>query len=72
MESLLILGIIIEFIGSACLAVSIMLVHQKIEEEHGIDRAVLRTLRKDQWLAMLGLIFMTLGFGVEIVALVRL
>lgn len=63
------IGLAIEFLGNALLAVSILLVHHKIEEEHKIDRAVLRTMRKEQWLAFLGLVLMTIGFALELWAL---
>ncbi len=45
------------FIGKFLLGVTVLLVHQKIEKERGIDQPVLMEMKREQVVGILGLLF---------------
>jgi hypothetical protein len=61
-------GITFGFAGKVLLATSVILVHSKITKEKHIDGLVLMEMRRERNLAFLGIIFMAIGFLLELAA----
>jgi hypothetical protein len=59
-------GITISMIGKVLLGVTVMMVHSKIVKEHHIDRKVIKEMRRERNLAFLGILFILLGYYLEI------
>ena len=51
-----------DIIGKITLGLSVILVHRRMRKEHRIDRKVLRELRKEQSLAIIGILLMVVGY----------
>ncbi|MEX0652319.1 MAG: hypothetical protein WD509_03265 [Candidatus Paceibacterota bacterium] len=62
---LLFWGLTIGLFGKVLLGVTVIMVHAKIVHEHKVDRAVLKEMRKEKNLAILGIIFMVVGYILE-------
>lgn len=63
---LLFLGITFGVLGKVILGITVIKVHHKIVKEHRIDGAVLREIKKERNLAILGIIFMVIGYILEV------
>lgn len=62
---LLFLGMTIGVIGKILLGITVIRVHSKIVQEHRVDGAVFKEIRKEKILAILGIIFMVIGYVLE-------
>jgi MFS superfamily sulfate permease-like transporter len=60
-------GITISMIGKVLLGVTVMMVHWKVVKEHKIDRVVLKEMRRERNLAFLGILFILVGYYLELV-----
>lgn len=60
-------GLTLSFVGKALLAIAVIAVHKKITEEKRIDGVVLMEMRHERTVAFAGLIFMTLGYVLELI-----
>ena len=58
-------GITLGFAGKVLLAVSVLLVHNKITDEKRIDGIVLMEMRHEQIIAIIGLVLMVVGYLLE-------
>jgi hypothetical protein len=54
--------------GKVILGVTVMMVHWKIVKEHKIDRKVLKQMRRERNLALLGIFFIVVGYYLELVS----
>jgi len=63
---LLFWGITLGVIGKIVLGVTVIRVHSKIVAEHKVDKAVFTEMRKEKNLAILGIIFMVVGYILEV------
>ncbi len=66
MIDLLFWGITFGVIGKVLLGVTVIKVHAKIVTEHKIDGIVLSEIRFEKYLAILGIIFMVIGYLLEV------
>lgn len=66
--NLMALGTAVEFLGNVLLAISVIFVHMKMQEERKFDGAVVRTLKKEKGYAIAGLVLMVVGFMLELIA----
>ena len=64
--NLLFWGLTIGVIGKILLAGGVILAHTKIAHERKIDNEVLRSFRFELWLTVLGIVFIVLGYFIEI------
>lgn len=63
---MLFLGITFGVVGKILLGITVMLVHHKIVTEHKIDKVVLSEMRRESRLALAGIIFIAVGYILEI------
>lgn len=64
---LLFWGLTFGVVGKVLLGITVMMVHWKIVKEHGIDRQVLKVIHRERILALLGIVFITTGYILEVV-----
>ncbi len=60
------MGLTLSFLGKVLLGVSVILVHGKITHEKRIDGIVLMEMRREQVLAIFGVIMMIVGYLLEV------
>lgn len=64
--NLLLWGITLGTIGKLVLGIAVLRVHVYILREHKIDDVVLRALKREQYVTLIGLAFIVIGFALEI------
>ncbi|MBL7045546.1 MAG: hypothetical protein ISR99_00740 [Parcubacteria group bacterium] len=63
---LLFWGLTLGVVGKVLLGFTVISVHLKIVKEHKIDRLVLKEMRKERNLAILGILFIVVGYVLEL------
>lgn len=63
---LLFWGITAGVVGKVLLGITVIRVHSKIVSEHKIDKAVFKEMHKEKILAILGIVFMVVGYILEV------
>ena len=66
LANLLFWGLTLGIIGKVLLGVTVIAVHLKIVKEHKIDGVVLKEMRRERNLAIVGIIFMIVGYILEV------
>lgn len=61
-------GLTLGIIGKVILGIAVVSVHWRIVKEHKIDGKVLTEMRRERNLAIFGVIFMILGYLLELVS----
>jgi len=61
------LAITFDFVGKFLLGITVLLVHRRLGKEHKIDVKVLKALKKEQVLGILGILFIALGYALHFV-----
>lgn len=61
-----IVGMILEAIGTICIAIAALSVNRQFLHEHRIDSKVLRTMRYEQIIGIVGIFFVIGGFFLQI------
>lgn len=56
-----IMGFILDLIGKVLVAISVYLVHNRIMKEHRIDRRIIKEMKKERKLVIIGIILMIAG-----------
>ncbi|MCA9485247.1 MAG: hypothetical protein KC506_00180 [Nanoarchaeota archaeon] len=51
-----------DFIGKILIAITAVMVHTRIRKEKRIDKRVLKEMRWEEMLGILGIVFMTIGY----------
>ena len=64
----LFLGRTCTLIGEVLIAVMVLWVHHKVEKDKKIDKGVIRTLRQEWFIALLGVMFLSIGYILEIIS----
>lgn len=59
------LGATLRTTGEVLIAFSVLRVHQRMLNEHRLDGAVMRVIRKEQLLGIFGMFFIVAGFLLE-------
>ena len=60
-------SITFEFLGTLLIGVAVLRVHMRVRKEHRIDKKVLKSIRREQWLTQTGLLLIILGFVLNFV-----
>ena len=60
------LGFTIEVIGKLLIAFTAIMVHHRFLKEHRIDKAVFRTMRKEQVVGIIGVVFIVVGYFIQL------
>lgn len=60
------IGFTFDFVGTVLLAVSLFRVHSRVMHEHKIDRKVIREIRKEQIMIIIGLALIVIGYVLQI------
>jgi len=62
----LILGLTIKTIGEVIIGISIIRVHNRIMQEHKLDRKVYRSIRNEKFWGLIGVILIIAGYLLEV------
>lgn len=62
-----IIGRTLDVIGKIMVAFTAIMVHHRFLEEHKVDEQVFKTMKREQRLALFGVIFMVVGFVIEMI-----
>ena len=57
----------LSFLGKIILGIAVLRVHSGILHEHKIDGAVLRVMRRERYITLLGLALIMIGYILELV-----
>jgi len=63
----LIIGSTLDVIGKILIGVAVLFVHGHILKEHKIDKYVFKEMKREQFLVLLGIIFIILGYLIHII-----
>lgn len=61
-----ILALTFEFSGKILIAITVLLVHDKMRREHKIDKRVLKSIQREEVLGVLGIFLMILGYLMQV------
>jgi hypothetical protein len=62
------IGLMFQVIGEIFIALSVIRVHDRVRKEHHIDKKVEREMLRERHLALFGILFVVLGFLLQITA----
>ena len=65
--NLLLWGITLGTIGKLVLGWAVLRVHMYIYREHDIDNVVLRAIKREEYITLIALILITIGFVFEVI-----
>lgn len=52
--------------GEVIIAYMILVVHERVREEHRVDDAVFRAIKKEQSIVALGIVLIIVGYGLRV------
>ena len=64
--NLLLWGITLGTIGKLVLGIAVLRVHIRIFQEHSIDGVVLKAIKREHWVTIIGLLFIVVGYVLEV------
>jgi len=60
------LGFGLTTVGEVMVALTVLLVHHRVNKEHGIDRKVLISIQHEQAIGAIGVLFIVIGFALQL------
>jgi len=60
------IGFILDIQGKVMVAFTAIMVHHRFRKEHKVDERVFRSMRREQVIAIIGIIFMVAGFLLQL------
>ena len=63
---LIFIGLTLTTIGEILLGVAVLLVHQKVRHDHGIDGPVLKEIKREKNITILAIILIIIGYILQI------
>jgi len=60
------LAFTLDFVGKFLIGVTALLVHRRVRVERRIDKIVLKALKREKFLGVFGIIFITIGYALHI------
>jgi hypothetical protein len=64
--NLLLWGITLGTIGKLVLGIAVLRVHIRIFQEHSIDGVVLKAIKREHWVTVIGLLLIVVGYILEV------
>ena len=64
--TILIWGMTLSLVGKLTLALSLILAHGKVMRQHEIDEAVIQTFKWEKTLGIIGVVFLVVGYILEL------
>ena len=61
-------GILLDSIGTILIAYMTLQVHHRVKEEHKIDQKVFVTMKREQFLGILGILLVAIGTILEVIS----
>jgi uncharacterized membrane protein YidH (DUF202 family) len=69
MENFSFLGLTLRTVGEIIIGLSIIRVHIRIMQEHKLDKKVYRSIRREKFWAVIGIILILVGYILEVAPL---
>lgn len=63
-----IIGTTFDVMGKVLIGITVLIVHRHVLKEHRITKDVLKQMRKEQILGLLGIVFILIGYFIHILA----
>lgn len=60
------IGFTIEVIGKLMIAFTAIMVHHRFRKEHKIDARVFKSMRREQVIGILGMVFIIIGYFLQV------
>jgi hypothetical protein len=60
------IGFTLTFLGKVLIAFTAIMVHHRVVNEHRIDKKVFKTMKREQKVGILGVLFLTAGYLLEV------
>lgn len=60
------IGLTLDTVGKILLGITVLMVHRHVLSEHKIDVVVLRTMRREQILGLLGIALIVVGYVLQL------
>ncbi len=64
--NLFVIGLTLDTVGKVLLGATVLMVHRFVMREHKIDGRVLRTMRREQLLGITGIVFIVVGYIMQV------
>ena len=64
--NLLLWGLTVGVVGKLVLGIAVLRVHAGIVHEHKIDNAVIKSMKRERWVTILGVVLIVAGYFMEI------
>jgi len=64
--NLIFIGFTLDVIGKIMVAFTAIMVHHRMLNEHKIDKIVFRSMKQEQMIGLLGIIFIVVGYIMQI------
>lgn len=61
-----VLGFTLESIGKILVAYTAIAVHHRFRKEHKVDEQVFKTMRKEQYLGIAGIVLLVIGYFLQL------
>lgn len=61
------IGATFDVIGKILIGVTVLLVHRHVIKEHKIDKAVLKEMKREQVLGLLGTVLIIIGYVIHVI-----
>lgn len=62
------MALILEFVGEILIAISVVRVHNRVLKDHKLDRPVFRSIRSEQHVVVVGIVFSLAGFVLQMIS----
>jgi hypothetical protein len=66
MSTQILIGLILEFVGTIMLGYTVLAVHFRIGEDRKLDNAVFKAIKTERYAGVLGLILIAIGFVAQV------
>jgi hypothetical protein len=66
MLTLELFGATVQMIGEVMVALTVITVHRRVMHDKKLDKAVIKEMRQEQWLGVIGVLCIILGFVLQL------
>ena len=63
-----VVGTTFDFIGKVLIGITVLLVHSRVIKEQKINITVLKEMKREQSLGLLGIVFIIIGYVVHVIS----
>lgn len=60
------IGFTLHIVGEILIAYTVIMVHRRVQKEHKIDERVFAVMKKEQIMAIIGVVFILIGYFLQL------